>query len=278
MRVVKKELIFVLEQFLNIFIFFLLIPKVRYFNQKLYNNKSDTDIVTVLCKKNVAAYLTMVSSLRYCSQSNFKFSAINDRSLTWFDKRLLNLFDIQVIEAPGCETWQDMKYLGLKDLFTRVLIYIDPDVIFLKYPKLLLETDAVVFMEYPKSRYSLSIEEVRYIYKRPMIPDINTGIFKIHPRLIKSDYYYNLASILSKVFESRAIDIHHLEQTAYACLFATLAEGKGQTKVMKLPLSYCHYYMLDEDKSKLSPDLICIHFTRAHPLARVSYGFKFLLR
>jgi hypothetical protein len=231
----------------------------------------DKPIISVVCHRDVTAYLIAVKTLIYHSRKNFIFYAVNDNSLTRSDKRFIsshhNIKVIDISEKIKKNNFifnfyfQNAKYFWINQAFSyKKIYYMDCDIIFFRNPEFFINNKFdIVYMEDYLSRYSFSeCELIHYLNLRPM-DKVNVGMFSLPSKHISKELIKELIKMKDEVILSRFIEEFFFEQTAYALLFAKLKK-KGLS-VSKLPKEY---FLLARNKfsnTKIPENPVCFHYT-----------------
>lgn len=270
--------------FLRKILYLLIFISKKNFN---YSN-SNKKIVSMVCHRDVGAYLLVVKTLCFFSKSNNNFFAINDGSLTNFDKKYLSLHNnITVIDLPDNYienleykfnlNWTTIKYIGIKKIFPNQKIwYMDCDIIFYKNPRDFLENNSIVFMNDVSSAYAFSKLEIEGLLHVKLIPKVNTGLFCINTSLIDDGIVRELNEMEKKIRKYRFMLYHHFEQTAYMVLFSKL---KKKNIVLKRLGN--DYFLLPKSGSKLinqQKNIVCIHYTGLNVGQWINDGIKIIIK
>jgi hypothetical protein len=173
-----------------------------------YDYQTDKkNIISVVCHRDVTAYLIAVKSLIYYSKKNFLFYAINDNSLTPSDKNFITSHhNIQIIDIPEKIIknnysfnlrWQNVKYFGINKTFSpKKIYYMDCDIIFFRSPEFFINNKFdIVYMEDFLSRYSFSECELNYYLNLKPLDKVNTGMFSLPTKYISGDLIKELIKI-----------------------------------------------------------------------------------
>lgn len=217
--------------------------------------KVDTiPLVTVTQHSDRVWYLMMKLSLEYFSNQEFSFVAIDDGSLTAFDRHLLERYRVTVYRSVSRQ-FQKKKYTDLKTLFPhRQIMLIDSDVLFFAHPKQLLTATTAVYMQDFKSMYSLSNEEIAYLFGITPVEKLNAGLIKLHTDLIDLKILRRVEEGVEQTRQSRIMFDYFLEQTAYAIVMAQHPSQALTDSYFLLGRKY-----LKQEAIPRHP--VCIHYT-----------------
>lgn len=254
---------------------------IAQINRKIIKNfpNSNTKIITVLQHRDIVAYLSMITSLRLATKKSFNFYAVNDGTLTPKDKQILSKYDSKVvgfnIPSKFIEWhWQTLKYYSLKKLFPNSnIVIIDSDVLFFKYPEMLLSPKSNVFMDDLKSFYSISDIESKYFFGFTPIKSLNAGVLAINTNNIDQKIFVKLFKILNKIEQSSEVNYHVAEQTAYALMFSKLSK---KTRIQRLNENYLIFPKIKPEYSIVNT--VCIHYTGYYNVERRVQTLSFVVK